>query len=47
MSSRFWISLLIAVLIAALTYVVSRRVFGVAFLLLPLFFVWGSGPRDR
>jgi uncharacterized membrane protein len=47
MSSRFWIALMVAVLVAALTYVVSRRVFGFAFLLLPIFFLWGSGPKDR
>jgi hypothetical protein len=47
MSSRFWISLMVALLVAALVYVVSRRLFGVTFLLLPLFFAWGSGPKDR
>jgi hypothetical protein len=47
MSSRFWMALLVAVLIAALTYVVSRRLFGVGLLLLPLFFL-GRGHRgDR
>jgi hypothetical protein len=46
-SSRFWLSLLVAVLVAALVYVVTRRVFGVTFLLLPLFFVWGGSGRDR
>ncbi len=46
MSSRFWMALLVAVLIAALTYVVSRRLFGVTFLLLPFFF-WGGGRKDR
>ena len=39
MSSRFWMALLVAVLVAALTYVVSRRVFGVGLLLVPLFFL--------
>jgi hypothetical protein len=48
MSSRFWISLLLAVLIAALTFLVSRRLFGVTFLLLPLFFLRsGRGPKDK
>lgn len=46
MSSRFWISLLIVVLVAALVYVVSRRFFGFTFLLLPLFFAWGGRRRD-
>lgn len=41
MSSRFWMSLLVTVLVAALVYVVSRRLFGVALLLIPLFFVGG------
>jgi hypothetical protein len=47
MSSRFWVALLAALLIAALTYIVSRRVFGFAFLLLPVFLLWGRGPKDR
>jgi hypothetical protein len=41
---RLWILILVALLIAALTFFVSRR-FGFT-LLLPLFFVWGSRPRD-
>jgi hypothetical protein len=40
MSSRFWMALLVAVLVAALTYVVSHRLFGVGLLVLPLFFIW-------
>jgi hypothetical protein len=47
MSSRFWISLLVAVAVAAVVYLVTRRVFGFAFLLLPLFFVWGGRPGGR
>jgi hypothetical protein len=47
MSSRFWIALLVAVLVAALTYVVSRRLFGVGLLLLPLFFLWSGRSRER
>lgn len=46
MSSRTWTLLLVALLIAALTLFVSRKL-GFTFLLLPLFFVWGGGPRDR
>jgi len=42
---RLWTSVLVAVLIAALTFFVSRRL-GFTFLLLPLFFVWGSPSRD-
>jgi hypothetical protein len=45
MSTRWWIAVLAAVLISALTFVVSRRL-GFALLLLPLFFVWGGRPRD-
>jgi hypothetical protein len=35
-------ALLVALVVAALIFVVSRRLFGVTFLLLPLFFL-GSG----
>jgi len=45
MSSRTWTLLLVALLIAALTFFVSRRL-GFTFLLLPLIFVWGSPSRD-
>jgi hypothetical protein len=47
MSSRFWLSLLVAVLVAGLVYALSRRLFGFTLLLLPLFFVWGGGGKDR
>jgi hypothetical protein len=47
MSSRTWTLLLVAVLVAALTFFVSRRLLGVGILLLPLFFLWGGGPKDR
>ena len=47
MSSRTWTLLLFALLIAALTFFVSRRLFGVGLLLLPLFLFWGDGPKDR
>ena len=47
MSSRFWIALLVAVLVAALTYVVSRRLFGVGLLLLPLFFIGRGRSGER
>jgi hypothetical protein len=47
MSSRFWMSLLVAVAVAALVYLVTRRLFGFTFLLLPLFFVWGGRPGRR
>jgi hypothetical protein len=47
MSSRFWLSLLVAVLFAALVYVVTRRLLGFTLLLLPLFFAWGGGGRGR
>jgi len=46
MSSRWLTTILVAVLIAALTFVVSRR-FGFTLLLLPLFLVWGSRSGDR
>jgi len=46
MSSRFWIALLVAVLVALLVLVVSRRFFGFSLLLLPLFFAWGGRRRD-
>jgi hypothetical protein len=42
---RLWTLILVALLIAALTFFVSRR-FGFTLLLLPLFFVWDSRPRD-
>ena len=42
---RLWIFVLVALLIAALTFFVSRRL-GFTFLLLPLIFVWGSPSRD-
>lgn len=45
MSSRWWIVVLVAALIAALTFFVSRKL-GFTLLLLPLFFVWGGRPRD-
>ena len=44
MSSRWWIVLVVALLISALTFLVSRRI-GFTLLLLPLFFVWGGRPR--
>ena len=47
MTSRTWTLLVVALLIAALTFLVSRRLFGVGVLLLPLFFFWGSGPKDQ
>jgi hypothetical protein len=47
MSSRFWMSLLVAVAVAAVVYLVTRRLFGFSLLLLPLFFVWGSRPGRR
>ena len=46
MSSRFWISLLVAVLVAALIYAATRRFFGFTVFLLPLFFVWSGRGRD-
>ena len=46
MSSRWLTTVLVAVLISALTYFVSRRL-GFALLLLPLFLVWGSRSGDR
>lgn len=45
MSPRWLTAVLIALLVAALTFFVSRKL-GFAFLVLPLFFVWGSRPRD-
>jgi hypothetical protein len=47
MSSRFWMALLVAVLVAALTYVVSHRVFGVGLLVLPLFFLGRDSSGER
>lgn len=47
MTSRFWMALLVAVLVAALTYVVSRRLFGVGLLLLPLFFLSSGRSGER
>lgn len=46
MSSRFWIALLVALLIAALTFVVSRRLFGFTLLVLPLYFLSSGKPKD-
>ena len=46
MSPRWLTVLLIALLIAALTFFVSRKL-GFTLLLLPLFFVWGGGSKDR
>ncbi len=45
MSPRWLTVLLVALLIAALTFFVSRKL-GFTLLLLPLFFVWGGRPRD-
>ncbi len=45
MSSRLWTTILVALLVAALTFFVSRKL-GFTFLLLPLFLVWGGRPRD-
>jgi hypothetical protein len=45
MSPRWLTALLVALLIAALTFLVSRKL-GFTLLLLPLFFVWGGRPRD-
>jgi hypothetical protein len=45
MSPRWLTMLLIALVIAALTFFVSRKL-GFTLLLLPLFFVWGGRPRD-
>jgi hypothetical protein len=47
MSSRFWMALLVAVLVAALTYMVSRRLFGIGLLVLPLFFLGRGGSGER
>ena len=46
MTSQFWIALLVAVL-AAVAYLVTRRLFGFTLLLLPLFFVWGGRSGGR
>jgi hypothetical protein len=46
MSSRTWTLLLVALLIAALTFFVSRKL-GFTLLLLPLFFVWGGGSKKE
>ena len=43
--SRTWQLIALSLLIAALTFFVSRRL-GFAFLLLPVFFFWGSRPKD-
>jgi hypothetical protein len=43
--SRMWILILVALLIGALTFFVSRSL-GFALLLLPLFFVWGGRIKD-
>jgi hypothetical protein len=44
--TRRWLTvILIALLISALTFIVSRKL-GFALLLLPLFFVWGGRPKD-
>ena len=47
MSSRAWTLLIAALLVAALTFFVSRRLFGVGILLLPLFFLWGNGAKKK
>jgi hypothetical protein len=47
MTSRFWISLLVAAVVAVVVYLVTRRLFGFTFLLLPLFFVWGGRSGGR
>ena len=44
MSSRWWTTILVALLISALTFFVSRKL-GFTLLLLPLFFVWSGRPR--
>ena len=44
--SRTWQLIALSLLIAALTFFVSRR-FGFTFLSIPLFFVWGSRSGDR
>ena len=46
MSSRWWTLLIASLLVAALTFFVSRRLFGVGILLLPLFF-WGARRHDK
>jgi hypothetical protein len=45
MSSRWLTVILVAVLISALTFFVSRKL-GFTLLLLPLFFVWGGRPKS-
>jgi hypothetical protein len=45
MSTRWFTVILIALLISALTFFVSRKL-GFTLLLLPLFFVWGGRPKD-
>ena len=44
---RFWLTLLVAVLVAAVVYLVTGRLSGFTFPLLPLVFVWGSRPGGR
>ncbi len=44
--SRTWTLIAVSLLIAALTFFVSRR-FGVTFLFLPLFFAWGGRSGER
>ena len=44
--SRTWQLIALSLLIAALTFFVSRR-FGFTFLFVPLFFAWGSRSGDR
>jgi hypothetical protein len=43
--SRTWQLIGLSLLIAALTFFVSRRL-GFTVLLLPLFFVWGRRPKE-
>lgn len=45
MSTRWLTVILVALLISALTFFVSRKL-GFTLLLLPLFFVWGGRPKD-
>jgi hypothetical protein len=45
MSTRWLVVILVALLISALTFFVSRKL-GFTLLLLPLFFVWGGRPKD-
>ncbi len=47
MSSRFWIALVVVLLVAALVYIVTRRLFGFTLVLLTLFFVWGGRSGGR